>query len=225
MTPDSANRAATRVLLVDDHPLIRDGLRRLIRRQDDMEVCGEASSPHEALRVAADAEPDVAVVDLALGEESGLELIKDLHHRHPDLLILVLSMHEESVYAERVLRAGARGYVMKGAELQTVMDALRHVLSGEVYLSDRMTLQLMRRVAGAGQGGEESPVHGLSDRELEVFEMIGQGMGPTAIADRLHLSVKTIETYRDNIKVKLNLPDALALRRSAIQWAHQEGRQ
>lgn len=209
-----------RILLVDDHPMVRQGIIRVLGREEDFQVCGEAGTAAEAHELARTVQPAVAVVDLALPDADGIELIKDLHARHPDLVILVLSMRDEELYAERALRAGARGYVMKGKRPRQLVEAIRTALDGGVYLSETMAARLMRRLVDAdAQGAEGSPVDSLSDRELQVFTLIGEGMGPTRIAEKLHLSVKTIETYRAHIKRKLNLPDAAALRKCAIQWA------
>jgi len=218
--PPSGGKAS--VLIVDDHPIIRQGLAALINRQGDLAVCAEADEPRAALAAAAKERPRLAVVDISLAQADGLELIKDLKARQPKMDVLVLSMHDEIVYAERALRAGASGYVMKQERLATVIAALRQVLSGQVYLSDKMTARLMRRFAGAKveeQGA--GPADLLSDRELQILRLLGEGLGPTDIADRLHISTKTIETHRARIKEKLNLDSASALRQFAIQWTQQ----
>jgi DNA-binding NarL/FixJ family response regulator len=209
-------------LLVDDHPLIREGLIRHISKQHDMEVCAQANTAHEALRAAAAHQPDLAIVDLALGEDDGMDLVRDLRARYPKTEALVLSMHDETFYAERALRAGAMGYVMKQERLQTVIEAIRKILDGEVFLSPRMTARTVRRFSGRTKPEEKSLTDSLSDREFQIFRLLGEGLGPTAIAQRLHISVKTVETHREHIKTKLNLVDASMLRQCAIQWAQQQ---
>ena len=211
-----------RVLIVDDHPVVRRGLAQVLDGTEDLEACGEAESAADALKAVAERDPDIAVVDLTLKGKGGLELVKDLHTRHPDLPVLVLSMHDESLYAERALRAGARGYIMKDGRMDDVVTALRQVLDGRVYLSQHMTSRLLGRMTGGGGGDGESPISALTDRELEVFEMIGRGLATRDIADGLHLSVKTVDTHRENIKRKLNLGSANELYRHAFLWTQQE---
>jgi DNA-binding NarL/FixJ family response regulator len=210
-------KSKKQIFLVDDHPLVRAALSQLINQEGDMAVCGEAEGAPEALRSIAALKPDVAVVDLTLKEGSGLDLVKDLKVRHPELPVLVLSMHDESIYAERLLRSGARGYVMKDQASDKVVIALRRVLAGEVYLSDKMSARILHKLVG-GAPAAASPVDLLSDRELQVFEFIGQGVGTRRIAEKLHLSVKTVETYREHIKLKLKLDNATDLLQNAIQW-------
>ena len=207
-----------RVLIVDDHPVVREGLARRIDRQPDLEVCGEAESAHEALAAIASRKAGFVIVDLALKESSGLELIKDIRIRYPELPILVLSMQDESVYAERALLAGARGYIMKHEATENVIVAIRQVLRGRLYLSDRMSSRLLDTLfAAKGQPGMSS-VDLLTDRELEVFDFLGQGLATRQIAERLHLSIKTIEAYREHIKQKLKLANATELVRRAVLW-------
>lgn len=215
-------RSPVRVLIVDDHPVVRRGLAQVLDATDDFVFCGEAETAAGALKAVSENDPDVAVVDLTLKGKSGLELVKDLHTRHPDLPVLVLSMHDESLYAERALRAGARGYIMKDGRMEEVVQALRQVLDGRVYLSQRMTSRLLGRMTGGGVVDGEPPISALTDRELEVFEMIGRGVGTRDIADGLHLSVKTVDTHRENIKRKLNLASANELYRHAFLWIQQE---
>jgi DNA-binding NarL/FixJ family response regulator len=198
--------------------MIVQGLLRLLSKERDLEACGRAGTGHEALALARELEPDLAVIDLALPDVDGIELIKNFAARCPGVAILVLSMRDEAVYAPRALRAGAKGYIMKGQRPKKVLEAVRQVLDGEVYLSDKMASTMMRRLVQGDGKQAASPVSALSDRELQVFTMIGRGIGPTRIAQRLHLSVKTIETYRAHLKRKLRLPDAAALRRFAIEW-------
>jgi DNA-binding NarL/FixJ family response regulator len=208
-----------RVLIVDDHPAVREALALRIGRQPDLEVCGEAADMIEALRRIADARPDVAVVDLALKTGSGIDLIKRIKDRDDSVRILVWSMHSESLYAERALRAGALGYVNKDQATDTIVEAIRRVLENKVYLSEAMTERLLQRTVGGGR--EEivhSPLDVLADRELEVFRLIGEGAKTAEIAERLHLSIKTIETYRDRIRQKLKLSDGTKLAHYATQW-------
>jgi DNA-binding NarL/FixJ family response regulator len=207
---------------VDDHPIVREGLARRIERQGDLTVCGEAESAADALMAVNDLAPDLVVVDLTLKDKSGLELIKDLRVRHPQVPVLVLSMHDETHYAERALRAGAGGYIMKQEAAENVLVAIRRVLDGQVYLSDRMADRLLGAIVGEQAGPSQSPVDRLSDRELEVFEMIGTGLGTREIADRLHVSIKTVEAYRANIKDKLHLQTAMELAHRAFHWVQNE---
>ncbi len=206
-----------RVLLVDDHPLVRRGLADVIAREPDLETCGEAADVLEALREVERTRPDVVVVDLTLKTGHGIELIEKLKSRDPQIKTLVSSMHEETLFAERVLRAGARGYITKQEPPEALVQAIRQVLRGELYLSPRMTSRLLHR-AVTGAPTQEDPVQGLSNREIEVYEMIGQGLTIQQIAARLHLSPKTVETHREKIKQKLNLKSSTELNRRAVQW-------
>jgi len=208
------------VLIVDDHPVVREGLALRINRQPDLEVCGEAESPAEALRQIAASGPDLAIVDLLLKDGSGLELIRDIHARHPHLPVLALSILDERVYATRAFQAGAKGYIMKQEATDKVVEAIHHVFSGHVYLSDPMRLRLLDSLAGSDSTSFLSPIEQLSDRELEVFRLLGEGLGTRQIAERLHLSVKTVETYCDRIKVRLNLASRSELVRDAVLWVH-----
>ena len=207
-----------RIYVVDDHPVVRSGLAELINQETDMLVCGEAESAEEALRDIPAKSPHLAIVDLTLKEASGLELIKALKARHPELPTLVLSMHDESVFAERAMRAGARGFLMKNSMMDQIQVAIRLVLKGQVYLSPAMTQRMVEVVAGGRKRGEHSPLERLSDRELEVFELIGRGLGTSEIARRLHLSVKTIDTHRASIRDKMGLKDAKQIVHHADQW-------
>jgi len=210
------------VLIVDDHPIVRQGLAQLIDQEHDLHVCGQAEDAHEAMRAIRELNPDLAIVDISLKDTSGIELSKDIKVRHPGLPVLILSMHDEGIYAERALRAGARGYVMKQEATERVVTAIRRVLSGEVYVSESVAAKMVSKlVAGPAQSGG-SPVDRLSDRELEVFRLIGAGYGTREMAEKLHLSVKTIETYRAHIKEKLDLVDANELLRTAINWVNAE---
>ena len=213
-----------RVLIVDDHPAVREALALRIGRQPDLEVCGEAADMSEALRLVAEARPDVAVVDLSLKTGSGIDLIKRIKDRNDGARVLVWSMHSESLYAERALRAGALGYVNKDQATDRIVEAIRRVLEGRVYLSEAMTERLLQRaVGGAREEVTRSPLDVLADRELEVFRLIGEGMKTAGIAERLHLSVKTVETYRDRIRQKLGLSDGTKLAHYATQWVLENG--
>jgi DNA-binding NarL/FixJ family response regulator len=214
----------TKILLVDDHPLVREWLTNLINQQPDMVVCGEAESASHALVVIASAQPDLVVVDLSLKDGSGIDLIKDLKELHPGLLVLVLSMHDESLYAERALRAGARGYVMKREVTKNIITAIRQVLAGQLHVSERMAARIANKYAGAPPVTAESPVTLLSDRELEVFQLLGQGCETKQIAETLHLSMKTVQAYCARIKDKLKLTNATELLREAIRWEDQRNR-
>jgi len=211
-----------KVLLVDDHPLVRRGLADLIAGEPDLEVSGQASDVTEALQEMERTSPDLVVIDLTLKAGHGIDLIEKIKARSEQVKMLVSSMHDEMLFAERVLRAGAMGYVTKQESPETLLGAIRQVLRGEVYLSARMTSRLLHRVA-AGAPPQESPLQILSNREIEVFEMIGQGLTTMQIARRLELSPKTIETHREKIKQKLNLKNSAELSRRAVQWVLDRG--
>lgn len=214
----------SRLLIVDDHPAVREALAYRIAREPDLEVCGEAADLPEALRLVAEVRPDGAVIDLSLKGGDGLELIKRIRDRDRGVRIVVWSSHSESLYAQRALRAGALGYVSKDQATGTIVEAVRRALEGKVWLSEAMTERLLRRAAGAdAQGADGSPLDALADRELEVFRLIGEGLKTGLIAERLHLSVKTIETYRDRIRQKLGLRDGAELARHAAQWVLENG--
>ncbi len=213
-----------KVLLVDDHPIVRQGLGQLINEEADLIIAGEAEDFQQALKALDEVHPDVAIVDISLKDRSGIELIKEIKAKQPNLPILVLSMHDESLHAERVLRAGAKGYIMKQEATEQVMNAIRKVLKGEVYLSDRMASRMVNRLVAGPQNVGGSPIERLSDREFEVFQMIGHGVGPSEIAEKLGLSVKTVETHRERIKEKLNLASGSELIRYAMQYVMDEMR-
>ena len=213
-----ATKSKTRILLVDDHPLFRQGVADVLKRCLNCQVCGEADDAPHAMAAIKATKPDMAIVDMSLGQTSGLDLIEQIKVHHPKLPVLVLSMHDETLYAERALRAGARGYVMKGKPAQDIMTAIRRVLAGEIYLSDSMSRRLLEGIASGTSGATRSILQTLSNRELEVFELIGQGHGTRDIAGMLHLSVKTIETNRENIKRKLHLSNAIELHQRAFLW-------
>ena len=207
-----------RVLIVDDHPMMRQGLAQLIEHEADLCVCGQADRAGQALETIAATQPDLVLVDISLPDRSGLELIKDVHALRPNLPLLVVSMHDEALYAERVLRAGGRGYVMKQEGGKILMQAIRQVLGGQIYVSEKMSAKILEIFSGRRADNLQSPVERLSDREFEVFQLVGQGQGTRQIAQRLHLSVKTVEVHRANIKRKLALKSGADLVRYAIRW-------
>jgi len=213
----------TRVFVVDDHPLVREWLSSLINHQGDLTVCGEAGGAGAALSELAAAHPDVVIVDLTLGGRSGLELIKDIRTSHPHAAILVLSMHDEDLYAERALRAGARGYIMKSEATKNVILAIRTVQQGRIYVSERIASALAEKLVAGLPAGSESPVARLSDRELEVFQLLGEGRATRQIAERLHLSAKTVQAYCARIKEKLGLRTGTELLREAMRWVENQG--
>lgn len=210
------------IILVDDHPIIRKGLAELIKQEHDLNVAGTFDEANAALAVMESLKPDLAIVDITLRDTSGIELIKDMKIRFPKLPVLVLSMHDESFYAERALRAGARGYVMKEEAGEKIMTAIRRVLAGEVYLSETVAARMLSKYVDGRPEQGSSPVERLSDRELEVFELIGRGLGTSQIADKLHRSIKTIEAHRANIKRKLQLRTSPELLRMALQWVQTQ---
>lgn len=216
---------SARIVLVDDHPIVREGLAQLINQHDGLQVCGEAGDGPQAMKVIDQTKPDLAIVDLSLPDTSGLEFIKQLRAAYPKLPLLVLSMHEESVYAPRALQAGARGYIMKREARQNVVTAIRRVLEDRIYVSDKLASEFVRQAIDGKSSLDVSPVSKLTDRELEVFELIGQGIGTRLIAQRLHRSIKTIEAHREHIKDKLSLKNAAELSRSAVQWVQSRGGQ
>ena len=209
-----------KILIVDDHPLVRTGLAQLIADSPDLEVCGEAGDMAEALKRIEEVKPDLAIIDLSLSGGSGLDLIEHIKARAPDILMLVASMHDENLYAERVLAAGARGYVNKQEAQDRIVHAIRQVLGGKVYLSERMTERLLSGMVDSGN--EKRDIESLSNRELQVFELIGRGVSAGQIADQLNLSVKTIETHQAHIKKKLGLDSAHQLTQRAIRWVMGE---
>ena len=208
----------TRILIVDDHPLVRQGIIGLISTQPDFEVCGEASGIEEALELVAATRPEVAIIDLTLKDGNGIELIKILKERHRDVKLLVISMHDESLFAERALRAGAVGYVNKQEAIRTVVQAVRTILAGRLYLSPIMTERMVHLAVGAHGDRSVSPLERLTDREIEIFEMIGRGLTSREIAKQLNLSPKTVETHREHVKEKLELKNAVELTTHAVQW-------
>jgi len=212
----AADHKGLKVMLVEDHPVMREGLAQMIKQEPDLSVCGEFEDAAHAFAAIPTMLPDLAIVDLSLKGSSGLELLKNARATYPKLRILVLSMYDESLYAERALRAGASGYIMKQEAAEKVMDAVRRVIGGGVYLSEKMGAKLVNQFIGSKSPGNKSSLEQLSDRELEVFELIGQGKGTRQIAEHLRLSVKTIESYRAHIKEKLKLKNANELVHTAI---------
>lgn len=210
------------VLIVDDHPIVRQGLTLLINREPDLAVCGDAEEAASALRRIEELKPDLIVVDISLNGPDGLDLLKNIRARDPNLPVLILSMLDESLYAERALRAGANGYIMKQEATDRVLVAIRRILAGEIYVSDRMANRMLHRFAGGVQVEDRSPIADLTDRELEVFRLIGEGHGTRQIAEQLHISVKTVESYQAHIKEKLSLKNARELVQRAIQWTVAE---
>lgn len=216
--------ARSRVLIVDDHPILRHGIAQLLNREPDLETCAEAGGSQEALAVLAQQQIDLAVVDISLEGTSGIELLKSIRSRHPDVRCLVLSMHDEMLYAERALRAGARGYVMKQEAAKKIVAALRRVRDGHIYVSERLSSQLLGKLVDAPAAAGASPLEALSDRELEVLRLIGKGYKTGQIAETLKRSVNTVEAHRANIKRKLNLASGAELAKLAYQLADDHPR-
>jgi DNA-binding NarL/FixJ family response regulator len=214
--------ARRRILIVDDHPFMRAGLAQLINGQPDLVVCGEEGSPAEALRALATTDADLLLTDINMPGRSGTEFIKDVRAQRPGLPILAISMHNEAFYAERVLRAGAQGYIMKEAGGDSLLVAIRQVLGGQVYVSARMSAEILGALAARRPRGSSSPVGTLSDREFEVFKLVGHGHGAKEIAERLRLSPKTVDVHRARIKEKLGLADMPALIRHAVRWVETQ---
>jgi DNA-binding NarL/FixJ family response regulator len=213
----------TKVLIVDDHPIVRNGLKMLIQQQPDIIVCGEAEDAHKALDIVESKVPDVVIIDISLKSTSGLDLVKDIKARYPKILMLVLSVYDESIYAERVLRAGAAGYIMKKEVATNILAAIRKILNGEIYLSDKMSSIMLHMFIGGRYEACDSPIKSLTDRELEVFQLIGRGFKTGEIAKNLKISVSTIEYHRAHIKEKLQLNNASELIRYAVQWMNGQG--
>lgn len=206
------------IFVVDDHPVVRDGYARLITNQPDMDLAGETGDAAQAIEMIRKARPDLVLLDLSLKSGNGLEICKQINTEFPDIKVLVVSMHDETLYAERVLRAGADGYVNKAEATRKLIEAVREVLGGKYYLSPRMRERMLTRAIGVDGFEDHSPIDRLSDRELEVFEQIGSGMTTREIAAALKLSPKTIESYRENLKAKLNLTNSTELTRHAVHW-------
>lgn len=209
------------VFIVDDHAILREGLSRLINSEEDLTVCGEADNASDALQAITNCKPDVVLVDITLGDGSGIRLIENLMYSHHGLPVLVLSMHDESAYAERCLKAGAKGYIMKQESSRELLSAIRKVLGGGIYVSDKLNVKLLHKLVKDKFEDFDSPTRPLSNRELEVYQLIGQGMKKHEIADRLNLSVKTVDTYIEHIKIKLQLKDTHEVLMHAVKYANQ----
>src|ERR1017187_532039 len=223
--PPTAGPAKQRVrsLLVDDHPLVRERLAEIINREADLTVCGEAEDRHEALAAIPTKRPDLAIVDLTLKNSDGLELIKDIRVRWPKVRMLVVSMHDESLYAERAIRAGALGYITKQEATRKILVAIRRVLAGSIYLNETTAYHIISRLTSHASAVAATQAELLSDRELQVFDLTGRGQNTVEIAARLRVAVKTIETYRSRVREKLKLKNSSELLQSAISWTHQHG--
>jgi len=216
-------KSPKRILIVDDHPMMRQGLAQLIAAEPDLAVQSEAHTGGQALDLVTARKPDLVLLDISLPDRNGLELIKDIRTLRPEARILAVSMHDEAIYAERVLRAGAHGYIMKQEGGKKLMEAVRQVLSGKIYVSEKISARILETFSGQRGAASGSPVERLSDREFEVFQLIGEGKGTREIAGHLHLSVKTVEVHRANIKIKLQIKSATDLVRYAVRWAEAQG--
>jgi DNA-binding NarL/FixJ family response regulator len=211
-----------RIAIVDDHTMMREGLKQLIEMENDLECCGLASNTQDAIRLVEATKPDLITVDITMPGRNGLELIKDVIALSPGLPVLVISMHDETLYAQRVLKAGAKGYVMKDADSKTLLKAIRQVLDGGIYVSPAMSIQILEAFSGRNANREMDGVHRLSDREFEVFQLIGEGRSTHQIAETLTISVKTVEVHRAHIREKLKLDDGAAVLRYAVRWAESK---
>jgi DNA-binding NarL/FixJ family response regulator len=220
----SAKRGSSpkKILVVDDHPMMREGLAQLVGNEPDLIVCGEAGDANEAMAKIQSLKPDLVIADITLPGKNGLELIKDIQAQYQGLSVLIISMHDESLYAERVLRAGGRGYIMKQEGGKKLMAAIRQVLEGKIYVSEKMSAKVLELFSGHRPGSTSSPVESLTDREFEIFQLIGKGLTTLQMAQQLHLSPKTIEVHRANVKTKLNLKTAPELLRYAVRWLESE---
>jgi DNA-binding NarL/FixJ family response regulator len=207
------------VLIVDDHPVVREGLATIINHERDMNVCGGVDNAHEAMKAVAELKPDIVIVDISLKDSDGIELTKNITTGHPKSSVIVLSVQDESVYAERALLAGAKAYLMKNVVSENIIKAIRTVLSGEIFVSDKIAKKFLRRVAGGKADTTQASIGTLSEREFRIFRLIGEGYKASQIARQLNLSIKTIETYRARIKEKLNLSSAAELLQYSIKWA------
>jgi DNA-binding NarL/FixJ family response regulator len=221
--PAKPKSAVKNVLIVDDHPMMRQGLAQLIDNEPDLKVIAEADTGGQGLDIVVKEKLDLAVLDISLPDRNGLELIKDIRSVKPELPVLIISMHDEALYAERVLRAGARGYIMKQEGGHKLLQAIRQVLTGQIYVSEKMSARILETFSGRKSEQSASPVAKLSDREFEVFQLIGQGKGTKEIAQHLNLSVKTVEVHRAKIKEKLSLLTATDLVRYAVRWTEAQG--
>lgn len=221
-SPPQTKDRRTRILLVDDHAVVRYGIAQLINRESDLMVCGEEEEASKALGTITSLKPDLVIADISLKDSSGLELMRNIKAQDPKLPVLVVSAHDESIYAEIAFRAGALGYLMKDQALERIVPAIRRVLSGSIYVSDALAAKMLQRQVRGQTDVTQSPVSGLSDREMEVFQLIGRWKKTRDIAEELHLSIKTIEYYREQIKKKLNLKSASELTQYATSWVERE---
>jgi len=217
--------ATTRILIVDDHPLVRSGINAIIQLEDGLDVCGEAEDHTSALRAIAETEPDLVLVDISLKNSNGLNLLKDITQQHPDIMTLAVSMHDEYTYAIRCLKAGARGYIMKQEGIEKIRDAIRCVLGGKTYLSEEMTRNAVEQLGGGGRPQGSSPVEALSNRELELFQLTGRGKEISEIAEIMNISPRTVEVHRSHIKKKLGLRTSTDIFQMAYDWLRQNGMQ
>lgn len=223
MAEKTISKGKVKLLVIDDHPMMRQGLAQLVNNEPDLRVCGEAGSAQEAFECIARAQPNLVLADISLPDKNGLEFIKDLQSRSPELPVLVISMHDESLYAERVLKAGGRGYIMKQEGGKKIMEAIRKVLAGQIYVSEKMSAKILEIFSGRRPESLSSPIERLTDREFEIFHLIGQGYETREIAERLFLSGKTVEVHRANIKQKLGMRSSAEVVRYAIRWSEAEG--
>lgn len=223
MNTSEASTSKKKIFIVDDHPIVREGLALMVNREPDLVVCGDAEEASAALQAINADRPDFLIIDISLSGPDGLELLKSIRTRHPNLPVLVLSMHDESIYAERALRAGANGYIMKQEATDRVLVAVRQILSQKVYVSDRVANRMLQQYISGSTSSKQSSIADLSDRELEVFRLIGDGHSTRMIAEELHLSIKTVESYQAHIKDKLSLRTGRELVQRAIQWSISEG--
>ena len=221
--PTAPEARKTKILVVDDHPIVRERLAELIAQEPDLIVCGEAEDSNQAIKAARELQPDLAIVDITLKDTYGIELIKHLKEILPNLPVLVLSMHDESLYGERALRAGAKGYLTKQEATKKVIPAIRRILAGDIYVSEQLAATILQKVAGGSSPGGGSPTDVLTDREMEVFQLLGQGLGVRQIAESLFVSVKTVEAHREHIKQKMKFKSSTELLRYAIQFTMKQG--
>ena len=219
--PAKDNRSGKRLLIVDDHPMMRQGLAQLIDNEPDLKVCSEADTAGQAMNVLASQRVDMVLLDISLPDKNGLEAIKDIQALKPGLPVLAVSMHDEALYAERVLRAGGRGYIMKQEGGKKLLEAIRQVLGGQIYVSEKISARILETFSGR-RSASASPMERLTDREFEVFQLIGEGRSTREIAHHLSLSIKTVEVHRANIKLKLKLKTATDLVRHAVRWTEAE---
>jgi len=218
----SSSRTKKRLLILDDHPMMREGLAQLINNEPDLTVCAEAGTGQQAIELASKSKPDLLLADISLPDKNGLEVIKQLHEFQSGLSVLVISMHDESLYAERAIRAGARGYIMKQEGGKKLMEAIRAVLAGKIYVSENISAKMLEALSGGGRDANRSALQNLSDREFEVLELLGSGKGTSEIAHQLHLSTKTVEAHRANIKLNLDLKTGPELVRYAVRWVETQ---